>query len=248
MVWSDNMCTATKSVDALPKAPLDDVVRSDPRFSRFVRPELAQYIAGAGPQVSSIEKQLAALAPTGIKEADEYRSSLLSTIHTVLPKLPQRDQGNFDSLPVDQLKAEAKQVAEVLAIKPQGPDLPTAAAHNPALAASYSLAPNCEPLKPPGAPSTAATPLPAASNGADVGACQSGKCQVQVSAPVDITVSGVKFTVSVGSTGVTIVDDSGYIRLSGGGTAKFSRSGGKTVTVQISGLTATTAVLDISTS
>jgi hypothetical protein len=246
VLWSNTMCTSTKSLAGLQKDPVDSPVFRDPRFAQFADLELSGYLSSAQGQVSSVEQQLAVLAPTGIEEADRYRESLHANIQTALEKLPQDGMTSLYSLPSDQLAAQAKQVADTLAtINPPGSDLPTIAAHRPELAASYNLAPNCEPLQPPG--STTAATLPPATNGTDVGACLGGRCQVQISAPVDITVSGIEFSVSVSSTGVAVVNDSAAMQLGPEGTGQYGEAG-KTVNFRVIGLTATDAVLDISTS
>jgi hypothetical protein len=242
------MCAAVASVGGLGTDPLNEIP-DDPRFENFQGPVLAQYITTAATEVDQIVDPIAQLPATGVKEADQYRSSLLSAAQAALAKLP-NEQGqasaDLDEAPVEQLKAQATQVAGVLAtVKPQGPDLPTIVGHSTELTAGYNLAPSCTPLAPPSSPSSTAPAT--ARNGTDVGACQSGSCQVQVSAPVDIAVGAATFNASVDANRVTIVDSTGDIELGDGGDGSFGQAGGKTVHLHVTSLANGTAILDIAT-
>ncbi|SEO87905.1 hypothetical protein [Amycolatopsis saalfeldensis] len=243
VAWSDTMCTAAASVTSLRAQKLGDIAGDDPRFAGFGGFELGNFIGGAGRQVGQLTGTLAPLAPTGVQEADAYRAGLLAALQAVAPKLPQDQQGMADLSfqPVDQLKTQAQQVIDVLAtITMPSPDLPAAVAHSKVLANSYDVAPNCRPL---GSPPLA---LPAAANGTDLGACQAGKCQVQVSGVADLTVSGIRFTLSIGPASVRVLQDTGEIVLSTGGSGKFGTAG-HTVSVRVTALLDGKAVLDIST-
>jgi hypothetical protein len=202
VAWSDTMCTATASVAALRTRKLGDLVSDDPRFAQLGGFELANFIGSTGIQVGQLADALAPLAPTGVKEADAYRTGLLAALQAVVPKLPStQGQAGADLSfqPADQLKPQAQQVIDTLAtITLPSPDLPTAVARSEVLANSYNVAPSCRPLDSP-PPS-----LPAAANGTDLGACQAGKCQVQVSGVADVTVGGMRFTVSIGPRSVRI--------------------------------------------
>jgi hypothetical protein len=244
VTWSDAMCSATASVTSLRTQKLGDIASDDPRFASFGGFELGNFIGSAGSQVEQLTNTLAPLAPTGVKEADAYRTGLLTALQAVAPKLPStQGQGMADLSfqPADQLKPQAQQVIDVLAtITVPTPDLPTVAGRTKVLANSYNVAPNCRPL---GSPPPS---LPAAANGTDLGACQAGKCQVQVSGVADVTVSGIHFTTSVGANSVRVLQDTGEIVLGAGGSGKFGTAG-HSVSVRVTALLDGKAVLDIST-
>lgn len=244
VAWSDTMCTAAASVASLRAQKLGDIASDDPRFAGFGGFELGNFIGGAGRQVGQLTGTLTPLAPTGVKEADAYRAGLLAALQAVAPKLPStqgQTGADLSFQPVDQLKPQTQQVIDVLAtITMPSPDLPTAVARSKVLANSYDVAPNCRPL---GSPPPA---LPAAANGTDLGACQAGKCQVQVSGVADVTVGGMRFTVSISSTSVRVLQDTGEIVLGAGGSGKFGTAG-HTVGVRVAALLDGKAVLDIST-
>ena len=247
--WSDRMCSAAEIVAGLDADPLNRIP-DDPRFENFQGPVLAQYITTAADEVGQIVDSIAQLRPTGVKEADQYRSNLLAAAQAALAKLPDeqgQDGADLDDAPVDQLKTQATQVAAVLAtVKPQGPDLPTIVGHSRELTAGYDLAPSCTPLAPPSAPSSTAPTT--ARNGTDVAACNGGSCQIEVSAPVEITVAGTTFKASADANRVTILDDNGDIEIGAGGDGSFGQAGGKTVHVHVTSLASGTAILDITTS
>ncbi|MEC3975921.1 hypothetical protein [Amycolatopsis sp. H20-H5] len=237
--WSDTLCQSARTLSGLQTNPLDDVASGDPRFAQFAGIELGQYLRSAASQVDQLTQQLAPLPPTGVKEADDYRASLLTALRAAAGKIPPAPGlGQSYDTPVDELKPAVAQVAGVFAeLKPRGAQLAPIAARSPVLMAAYGLSPHCEPP----------APMPVARNGTDVAACQSGQCQIQVTGKVDVTVSGLKFSVVVTGDGVTITDDSARLRMGAGGGGAVGKDG-KTVHFHVAGLTATAAVLDISTS
>lgn len=242
--WADTMCEVLTSVRTVPE-PGDELLKH-PSFARFESMELSSYLTSVPSQVRSLGQPLTELPRTGIAEADAYRSALRTAIDAAAARLPEDSATMaFDlyDLPIEQLRARAREMAGVVtAIRPPGPDLSALARKHPALAASYDLAPTCEPADV--TPSRAEN-LPQARNGTDVAACRGGTCQIEVSAPVDVTVRGTVFTIAVSDGTVWIAGGSGLIRLSGAGTAQFG-TGGVRVTFSVAEMTDTAAVLDVS--
>jgi len=244
VAWSTAMCDSTTSLLALDTDPLGDPTLTTPGFTQFAEIQLAQYLASSAYPVSTIADQLDSAPSIGVKEADEYRAGLLAAVRAALPKLPKDDHGGIasESQPIEELKTQAVQVADILkSIQPEPSALATAVAADPELSNAYKLAPACEP------PEAAPTELPTAANGTDVTACQSGKCQIQLTGATDVTVSGLAFRITVTTSGVNVTTDSSLMQLSAQGEGSFG-SGDTNVTIKVLGLLDTTAVLDISTS
>ncbi|PRX47027.1 hypothetical protein B0I33_106124 [Prauserella shujinwangii] len=243
--WADTLCATTESIATLPE-PGDDLLK-DPRFAQFESMELSNYLSSLTSEVESLTESLADLPRTRIAEADAYRSDLLSGLREARARLP-RDAPMFSpfSVPLGQLRTQARQAARaVAAVVPAGQDLPGLARRHPALADAYDLAPRCVSLDAPSsAPPT--TTLPSARDGRKIAACQDGTCQIAVSAPVDVSIRGSRFTTAVSDGTVWIVNGSGLIRLSGPGTARFG-TGEETVVFSVKATTGTAAVLDVST-
>ncbi|MFD8492738.1 hypothetical protein [Amycolatopsis sp. NPDC059657] len=240
--WADTLCLTTKAVEGLrvDGSPISD----DPRFAQFAGAELAHAIGSASTQVTSIAQPLGALTPTGIPEADAFKADLLAALEAAKGQLPQTSFGGAMDQPIAELKSQLAKASAVLdSVKPKAQGLPALAGRLPQLAAAYDLAPRCTPLN---APPPTPTPLPAASNGTDVKACESGKCQVEVSGTVEFTVGGHKFRVVVTDQSVTVSDDISLFHLSGTGEASSGREG-KMVHFRLAGRSPTAAVLNIST-
>lgn len=243
--WADTLCATTQSIAELPE-PGDELLK-DPRFAQFESMELANYLSAVASDVESLTEPLVGLPRTRIAEADAYRSELLSGLRKARARLPREaPMLSPHDIGLQQLRARARQAARtVVAAVPAGPGLPDLARRHPALADAYDLAPRCEPRDAPSsAPST--TTLPPARDGRKVAACQDGGCQITVSAPVDVTVRGNRFTTAVSEGTVWIVNGSGLIRLSGAGTGRFG-TGDTTVVFSVTATTETAAVLDVST-
>lgn len=111
------------------------------------------------------------------------------------------------------------------------------------------------PVPPPaatGTPTSAAT-LPPAADGSNLDACQDGQCEVAVIAPVEFVVRGVRTSVTVHATRVTLrqSDSFGFtstVTVSGpNGTSTVGGPDGQ-LTVRLKGVSGNTVVLDISSS
>jgi hypothetical protein len=238
VAWANVMCETTKSLLAIDTKPLENPVFTDPKFARVVDIQLSMYLNSAADPVKAAVEKLAPLEPVGIKQADDFRAGLLAAAQAALPKLPERSAGSMLSpLPVEELKRQVAQVAQTLeTVKPQQqPDL---AAADPGLSIAYTLAPLCDPPK--GA-------MPTASNGTDVKACESGKCQIQVTGSADVVMKGLKFKITVAASGATVTSDTGLLKLGTSGEGSFG-DGGITVSFKLAGLQDTTAVVDITAS
>ncbi|EHR61086.1 hypothetical protein [Saccharomonospora cyanea] len=244
VLWADTMCRTHTSVTTMP-GPGDELFEH-PRFAPFEQSDLASYLSSVPGRVEVLVEPVAGLRDTGVPVADAYRSRLLSALREARESLPHAASPlDYYDLSVEELRARTREVADtVAAIAPRDPDLPGVARRDPALSAAYDLAPHCEPPEAPASAST--TTLPAAENGTDVDACEDGTCQIEVSAPVDVTVNGTRFTVAVSDRTVWISSGSGLIRLTGSGTGRFGGEG-STVVFSVAASTDTTAVLDVST-
>ncbi|WP_143446185.1 hypothetical protein [Kibdelosporangium aridum] len=240
VLWANIMCATTKELSTLRTDPLADPAVSDPRFQRAAWASLGTYISSAGSPLSDVSTQLSSVKPIGIAEADAYQAALLSAVQSAMAKLPQGTSSTeLFQLPIDQLKAKATEVAGILATaKPKEPGLDAIVAKDEKLKAAHGLAPSCE--SPQQTPATAA-------NGTDLSACQSGKCQVQITGSADVTAGGHTFKVSVSSAGVTVTDASRVLNLGPGGQGSFGDAT-KTIAVKLVSLTGNAAIVDITAS
>ncbi|MQA95352.1 MAG: hypothetical protein GEV11_12140 [Streptosporangiales bacterium] len=159
VVWSETMCTYAGLAQKSPVGGEGGGAREgDPPFAdQFRALELMSFIRDSGSRLDKAADEIDALAPTGVADADRYRSRLLSSIRAAAKKLPDYDNAELGRLSLGGLEAEAEKVAGTLAkVEPKGDDLPDMVARQPRLAAAYNLAPACEPLGP-GSPSPAGT-------------------------------------------------------------------------------------------
>lgn len=241
--WMNTMCETTRSLAAMRTDPLNDPTLTDPRFARVADITLDQYLRSARETPAQVVKQLKPLPPTGIKAADDHRANVLAAVEDALPKLPNYGYNRppLNSAPLNELKEQATQVAHILtALKPQPPSLAELAAPTPELATAHGLAPNCEPPASPAA-------LPAAANGTNLAACQSGKCQIQVTDTAELSLRDFKFKITVAPSGVTVTHDSGLLRLGADSEGSFGKPG-TTIKLRLAGHRENTAVLDITAS
>jgi hypothetical protein len=234
VTWSDTMCDAVKTVNGLRTDPNNLV--DDPGYTRD---ELASHVNSAPTLLSQLSQPIGALSPTGVKEADDFRTALLAAVNEAAAKLPK--SAELAAVSLDDLKTRAGQVATVLdPIKPKAQGFPAVVEKGQALADAYQLAPNCEP---PNAPKPPLVPR----NGTDYQACQTGTCQVRISGRVDITVHDLKVTVAVRANNLTITDTESRMTLGDTGAGTF-RLSGRAIRFHATEMKPTTAVLDISTS
>ncbi|WP_370941821.1 hypothetical protein AB5J62_22195 [Amycolatopsis sp. cg5] len=239
--WANTMCASVKAVDGL---RVDQPISDDPRFAQFLNVELAHAIGDATTKVDSVAQPLAALAPTGIAEADAFKTELVTALEAAKGQLPKTTMMTGHDMPIAELKNQVAKASDVLdSVKPKAQGLPALAARLPQLTPSYDLAPLCTPLN---APPPTPKPLPAARNGTDVKACESGNCQVLVTGTVEFSVSGRKLKVVVSDQGVAISDDISLLHLGDGGEGS-SGNAGKMAHFHIAGFVPPSAVLDIST-
>lgn len=240
VAWSDTMCTTASALTSLASGP-PPTDSPDPRFAQFDAPILAQYLETARSQTEGLMGPIAILPPTGVKAADDYSAKLVTGLRAALGRLPKYSPGSsLSDAPLDELKQEAAQVAATLTPLKPSTDPATVAATDPALNASYGLAPHCTPPAPPKGPS------PQARNGTDYGACAGGTCQVQVSGQADLMVAALEIRVQVAGSRITLTEGTGGMQLGSGGDASFGQGGGKGVKIHVTSADGTTAVLDIS--
>lgn len=233
VTWADTMCDAVKTVNGLRTDPNNLV--DDPGYAMD---ELTTHINTAPTLLGQLSQPIGALAPTGVKEADDFRAALLTTVTDATAKLPQGGEVSTFSRP--ELESRATQVATVLApIKPKTEGFPAVTEKGPALAEAYRLAPNCDP---PGAPKPPLVPA----NGTDYQVCQTGTCQVRITGRVDITVHDLKVTINVRASNLTITDADSRMTLGDTGAGHF-RISGKKIRFHATEMKPTSAVLDIST-
>jgi hypothetical protein len=240
MEWANTMCVTLTTLTDQPD-PIDPLFE-DSRFAQFEPYHLASYLDEVRGVVTHVRESVAAMAETGLDVADSYRAELLTALGQAVEDLP-GDHGPFHyhDLPAAEVREEAKRahgVVEELAQRPAPSDV---ARRHPGLAAAHDLAPRCQPSAPP-----SPDPLPAAKDGTNVAACADGRCQIEISDPVDVTVAGARFTVAVSEGRLWLAQDSGFIQLRGPGTARFGHSGGTTV-FSVVASDDTTAVVDVTT-
>lgn len=239
VTWADKMCATVTSINGL-STDTADIAGDDPRFASF---ELESYLSTTRSAISGGAAQIAGLAPTGVKEADTFRDTLLTALREQAGKLPEDHSlsvpGPLAALQ-DRVNVAKAAAAEV---KPKAEGLLAAVGHGPALAASYDLAPSCVPRDIAAKPKEPLT----ARNGTDLAACKSGTCQVLITGKADITVGDLTVTASIRGGGLVLTTPSSRMSLGASGTGKIGTAGGPSVVFTLAGVEGTTAVLDIST-
>lgn len=260
VVWADTMCESSTSLGELAK-PGDEPLLKDPRFAPFEDVELSRYLQGVTTDIETIEEELGKVPATGDAAIDGYRKSLLAALRKAQAKLPAEDEVPeiFDTA-IAEFREHARRAASaVSSIKPDGPELATFVRTRPALAESQRLAPGCAPSE----GTTADEPLPTANDGTNTASCADGKCQIEVSDPVDVTARGIKFTIAVSGgrfwlTGntfnsvstswgyVMVSDQRGLIQIDGAGESGEIGAGGTKVAFDITEMNDTTAIVTFS--
>lgn len=239
VTWADKMCATVTSINGL-STDTADIAGNDPRFASF---ELESYLSTTTSAISGGAAQIADLPPTGVKEADTFRDTLLTALREQVGKLP-KDHSLSDPGPLAALQDRVNVAkAAATAVKPKAEGLLDAVGRGPALAASYELAPSCVPRDIAAKPKEPLT----ARNGTDLAACKTGNCQVLITGKADVTVGELTVTVSIRSGGLVLTTPSTRMSLGANGTGKIGTAGGPSVVFKLAGVEGTTAVLDIST-
>ncbi|WP_434445416.1 hypothetical protein [Lentzea sp. E54] len=239
VTWADKMCATVTSITAL-TTDTAAIAGDDPRFATF---ELESYLRATSSAISGGAEKIAGLEPTGVKEADTFRDTLLAALREQAGTLP-KDTSFSDRLPLGALQDRVNAAkAAATAIKPKAEGLLAAAEHGPALAASYDLAPSCVPRD---AAATPKQPL-TARNGTDLAACKAGSCQVLVTEKADIVVGNLTVAVAIRGGGMVLTTPFSRMSLGANGTGKIGTAGGPTVVFTLAGVEGTTAVVDINT-
>lgn len=254
--WMNTVCSQLTTLGALapptpsPSSSGDD---SDSASSSYVRRTVTT--------VDEVVQALSTLPPLGVPAADGFAAERVRLLKQVKPEVDRlgdaEDLGRFDRPAAQSRDAAAKVTRLVASATPSGPDLPTVASGDPALAFAYDLAPGCDPVArqrvtappaspSPGVPAVAVLPVPA--DGTNVAACTDGTCEVRVDKPTEITVSGIVFAVNTDVLPVTVTTrfpsgGSGQISLGVGDNGSFGSAGGRTVTVTLAGAAGGAAVL-----
>ncbi len=220
------------------------------------------YLSFAGSNISSLVTALEELPVSGVEAADRYAASLATEIARILPEIERLAGETWDAYSMsepERINRVTQIVEQLETIDPEGPDLRTLVRETPEFEEFYELAPNCEPLDPPPPPSTSTPPPPPnkspdeAEDGTDLSACADGDCEVAITDSATVTVGEYTIDVTVANGEVTTMEEfpgggSGTTVLGGvGGASSFGQVGGTTVTMTLTGLTGTTAVMEFST-
>jgi hypothetical protein len=267
VVWADTMCGTTSALEALKKT-------SAAAAEAIGKAGAESYLSTTSAALDEVARGYAGLTPSDIAAADRLSASLARTVNAVKTEVSElADAKTLSGLAAAEKADRATRVAKLVAsIEQPEPALPAVAAGDPALAASYNLAPRCTPLTLPTTESPAveapaperpavASPAapkpsgPTAADGTDVSACADGACQILVGPePVDFVVGKQKVTVSVKDGRLSLHHTSttglgsGTIMMGGrGGTALFGQGDGPMIKVKVTSMSETGAVLDIST-
>lgn len=143
VVWSETLCTYAELPQKRP--PRGSGEAGPPMGDQFHALELMSFIRDSADRLDTAADELAAVPPTGVAEADRYRSRLLSSIRAAAKKLPAYGNAELSRLSPGELEAEADKVADTLKdVEPRGDELPALVKGLPEIAAAYDLAPACE--------------------------------------------------------------------------------------------------------
>jgi hypothetical protein len=252
--WMNTVCGQLTTLGGItPPAPSPSYPGEDRDFSS------SSFVSSTASSVTTSVQALSTLPPLGSPAADGFAAERVRKLGEITQQLDriQNDEGSGFDRTAAQSRAAAKKVSDLVrSATPSGPDLPTVASGDPALALAYDLAPACDPVArqrvtaPPASPSPvpAAAVLPVPKDGTNLAACADGSCEVLLDKPTAVTVSGIEFTVNTDVLPVTATTrfpggGSGQVALSVGGGGSFGTAGGRTVTVTLAGAAGGAAVL-----
>ncbi|MEV8397462.1 hypothetical protein [Streptomyces niveus] len=265
--WGEGMCESMASLKAL---KTDSAKKAD-TFAGSPVSVASTYLTSASSALEDISRKFAAVdSLTRIPDTERLRASYLREIDRVRPEVRElSDADGLAGLSTREKTGRAERVTSLVAgIKEPNPSWDQllhdqwfeVAANSPGCVAvrqaEHAKSESSKPSKPSEAPEPV-PPLPPAADGASLGACLDGACEVRVMKPAaDIKVGGLTLEVTRDGSKVTVrhsYPSGGAVRVNlseEGARGTFGRGGDATgtVTVELKGMNRNGAVLRINSS
>ncbi|MFE3588121.1 hypothetical protein ACFXOY_11420 [Streptomyces niveus] len=263
--WGEGMCESMASLKAL---QTDSAKKAD-TFAGSPASVASTYLTSASSALEDISRKFAAVdSLTRIPDTERLRASYLREIDRVRPEVSRlSDVDGLAGLSTREKTGRAERVTSLVAgIKDPNPSWDQltqedqwfeTAGNSPgcvaARQAEHAKSGSSQPSEPP----EPVPPLPPAADGASLGACLDGACEVRVMKPeADIKVGGLTLEVTRDGSKVTVVHSypsGGAVRVNlseEGARGTFGRGGDATgtVTVELKGMNRNGAVLKINSS
>lgn len=259
--WGEGMCESMASLKAL---KTDSAKKAD-TFAGSPASVASTYLTSASSALEDISRKFAAVdSLTRIPDTERLRASYLREIDRVRPEVRElSDADGLAGLSTREKTNGAERVTSLVAgIKEPNPSWDQllhdqwfeVAANSPGcVAARRAERAKSNPSEPP----EPVPPLPPAADGASLGACLDGACEVRVMKPAaDIKVGGLTLEVTRNGSKVTVLHSypsGGAVRVNlseEGARGTFGRGGDATgtVTVELKGMNRNGAVLRINSS
>ncbi|MFE5664212.1 hypothetical protein ACFQ7W_09810 [Streptomyces niveus] len=262
--WGEGMCESMASLKAL---QTDSAKKAD-TFAGSPASVASAYLTSASSALEDISRKFAAVdSLTRIPDTERLRASYLREIDRVRPEVSRlSDADGLAGLSTREKTGRAERVTSLVAgIKEPNPSWDQllhdqwfeVAANSPGCVAARQAEQAKSGSSQPSEPPEPVPPLPPAADGASLGDCLDGACEVRVMKPeADIKVGGLTLEVTRDGTKVTVVHSypsGGAVRVNlseEGARGTFGRGGDATgtVTVELKGMNRNGAVLRINSS
>ncbi|MEV8362785.1 hypothetical protein [Streptomyces niveus] len=262
--WGEGMCESMASLKAL---QTDSAKKAD-TFAGSPASVASTYLTSASSALEDISRKFAAVdSLTRIPDTERLRASYLREIDRVRPEVSRlSDADGLAGLSTREKTGRAERVTSLVAgIKEPNPSWDQllhdqwfeVAANSPGCVAARQAEQAKSGSSQPSEPPEPVPPLPPAADGASLGACLDGACEVRVMKPeADIKVGGLTLEVTRDGSKVTVVHtypSGGAVRVNlseEGARGTFGRGGDATgtVTVELKGMNRNGAVLRINSS
>lgn len=259
--WGEGMCESMASLKAL---KTDSAKKAD-TFAGSPASVASTYLTSASSALEDISRKFAAVdSLTRIPDTERLRASYLREIDRVRPEVRElSDADGLAGLSTREKTGRAERVTSLVAgIKEPNPSWDQLLHDQWFEVAANS--PGCVKVRQaeraksnPSEPPEPVPPLPPAADGASLGACLDGACEVRVMKPeADIKVGGLTLEVTRNGSKVTVLHSypsGGAVRVNlseEGARGTFGRGGDATgtVTVELKGMNRNGAVLRINSS
>ncbi|MEV8405765.1 hypothetical protein AB0R12_08135 [Streptomyces niveus] len=263
--WGEGMCESMASLKAL---QTDSAKKAD-TFAGSPASVASAYLKSASSALEDISRKFAAVdSLTRIPDTERLRASYLREIDRVRPEVSRlSDADGLAGLSTREKSGRAERVTSLVAgIKEPNPSWNQlthedqwfeTAGNSPGCVAARQAEQAKSGSSQPSEPPEPVPPLPPAADGASLGACLDGACEVRVMKPeADIKVGGLTLDVTRDGSKVTVVHtypSGGAVRVNlseEGARGTFGRGGDATgtVTVELKGMNRNGAVLKINSS
>ncbi|MFE5845081.1 hypothetical protein ACFQ7N_26050 [Streptomyces niveus] len=262
--WGEGMCESMASLKAL---QTDSAKKAD-TFAGSPASVASTYLTSASSALEDISRKFAAVdSLTRIPDTERLRASYLREIDRVRPEVSRlSDADGLAGLSTREKTGRAERVTSLVAgIKEPNPSWDQllddqwfeVAANSPGCVAARQAERAKSGSSQPSEPPEPVPPLPPAADGASLGACLDGACEVRVMKPeADIKVGGLTLEVTRDGSKVTVLHSypsGGAVRVNlseEGARGTFGRGGDATgtVTVELKGMNRNGAVLRINSS